>query len=116
MTIANIEFSLTDNSDLIKQATAEQVYEALDRVGTDAEGFVSDLTPVETSRLKNSITHEVGENAVIVGTNVEYAVYVEMNEKASHKPPTQAHFLRDGISRNIDSFKSVIETALKGGE
>lgn len=111
---ANIKVDLTDNSDLIKQATAEQVYEALDLVGTDAEGFVSLLTPVDTGRLRNSITHEVQENAVIVGTNVEYAEEVEMNEKMRHKVG-QAHYLRDGIANNVDSFKSVIETALKGG-
>lgn len=111
---ASIKVDLTDNSDLIKQATAEQIYEALDLVGTDAEGFVSMLTPVDTGRLRNSITHEVGENEVIVGTNVEYAEEVETNEKMRHKVG-QAHYLRDGIANNVDSFKSVIETALKGG-
>lgn len=110
-----IEFSLTDNSELIKRATAEQIYTALDMVGTDAEGFVSLLTPVDTGRLRNSITHEVGENEVIVGTNVEYAQFVEFNEKARHVSG-QAHYLRDGISNNIDSFKSVFETILSGGE
>ena len=110
-----IEFSLTDNSELIKRATAEQIYTALDMVGNDAEGFVSLLTPVDTGRLRNSITHEVGENEVIVGTNVEYAQFVEFNEKAKHVSG-QAHYLRDGISNNIDSFKSVFETILSGGE
>lgn len=112
---ASIKVDLTDNSDLIKQATAEQIYEALDLVGTDAEGFVALLTPVDTGRLRNSITHEVEDNTVIVGTNVEYAEVVETNEKMRHKVG-QAHYLRDGIANNVDSFKSVIETALKGGE
>lgn len=111
----NVKVDLTDNSDLIKQATAEQIYTALDMVGTDAEGFVALLTPVDTGRLRNSITHEVGENEVIVGTNVEYAEEVETNEKMRHKVG-QAHYLRDGISNNIDSFKSVFETILSGGE
>ena len=111
---ASVKVELTDNSDLIKQATAEQIFEALDLVGTDAEGFVALLTPVDTGRLRNSITHEVGENEVIVGTNVEYAEEVETNEKMRHKVG-QAHYLRDGIANNVDSFKSVIETALKGG-
>lgn len=33
--------------------------------------------PVDTGQLKNSITHEVTDNEGYVGTNVEYAPYVE---------------------------------------
>ncbi len=55
------------------------------------------LCPVDTGRLRNSITYELeGDEAVIIGSNVEYAPKNEFNETLKHKTG-QAHFLRDGI-------------------
>lgn len=53
---------------------------ALEKCGLTAEGYAKDLTPVDTGNLRNSITHRVdeGEPAVYIGTNVEYAPYVEL--------------------------------------
>ena len=45
-----------------------------------AEGYAKDLTPVDTGNLRNSIAHKVDSagNAVYIGTNNEYAAYVEL--------------------------------------
>lgn len=53
---------------------------ALERIGLQAEGYAIDLAPVDTGRLRNSITHAVApaEGVVYIGTNVEYAPYVEL--------------------------------------
>lgn len=51
---------------------------ALERIGLEAEGYAIDLAPVDTSRLRNSISHVVDGNTVYIGTNVEYAPYVEL--------------------------------------
>lgn len=53
---------------------------ALQRMGMEAEGFAVDLAPEDTGNLKNKITHKVdkGEDKVYIGTNVEYAAYVEL--------------------------------------
>ena len=72
------EFSLTDNSDLIKNALPEQIATALEAVGLQCEGYTKMLAPVDTGRLRNSITHEVIGDTAYIGTNVEYAVYQEM--------------------------------------
>ena len=47
---------------------------ALEAVGVLVEGEAIVRTPVDTGNLKNSITHKVDGNMVIIGTNVEYAV------------------------------------------
>ena len=71
--------------------------------------------------MRNSISHAVDENemAVYIGTNVEYAPYVEYNEKARHDPPEfgggKAHFLRDAAANHGDHYRSIMEAALKGG-
>ena len=58
----------------VKSKTAR----ALEVIGGTAEGYAKQLCPKKTGRLQNSITHEMrGENTVAVGTNVEYAPFVE---------------------------------------
>lgn len=82
------EYSLVDNSDLVKKACEEQIIKALEMVGIQAESDVkismNEVWPetgtdiVETGRLRNSIAHQVvdDEKAVYIGTNSEYAAYV----------------------------------------
>lgn len=52
--------------------------------------------------------------AVYVGSNVEYAAYVEYRD-AEHKTG-KAHFLRDAIQNNMDEYEKIIATALKAIE
>jgi phage gpG-like protein len=69
---------------------------------------------VDTGRLRNSITNKLGEreNAVYIGTNVEYAPYVEYNDKARHYTG-KTHFLRDAVQNHMDHYKAIMEAALK---
>ena len=69
-----------DHSDeakeVLKQATIQWLFQACMLV----EGQAVALAAVHTSRLRNSIDYVVNEAELIgyVGTNVEYAIYVEM--------------------------------------
>lgn len=72
----NIKF--TDNSNLLREEFEAACKRALERCGMQAEGYAKDLTPVDTGNLRNSITHKVVENEVYIGTNNEYAAYVEL--------------------------------------
>lgn len=103
-----------DNTDEVLSAMNRAILRALEDVGLDAEGDVAELAPVDTGRLHDSITHRVlnDELAVIVGSNVEYAAAVEFNEKAHHANG-QAHYLRDGINNNLDSYRRKFEEAMK---
>lgn len=58
----------------------DAVLRALERCGEQAEGYAKDLAPVDTGNLRNSISHKVddGKPAVYIGSNVEYAAYVEL--------------------------------------
>lgn len=58
----------------------DAVLRALERCGSQAEGYAKDLAPVDTGNLRNSISHKVDESepAVYIGSNVEYAAYVEL--------------------------------------
>ena len=92
----------------------EQVNNALKAIGQTAEGYAKDDCPVDTGRLRNSIANEVfeEENAVYIGTNVEYAPYVEYRDNASHQTG-KAHFLRDAAANHGDHYSAILEAALK---
>lgn len=52
--------------------------DALEKACVGVEGAAKRRAPVRTSNLRNSITHDVQELTGYIGTNVEYAPYVEI--------------------------------------
>ena len=54
-----------------------QLEQALNKACLIVENEAKKLCPVDTGQLRSSITHEVVEKEGRVGTNVEYAPYVE---------------------------------------
>lgn len=78
----SIEVEITDNTVKVLQALEEQMKDALELVGATAASYASNNVDaagrVDTSALKQSITHEVDGDTVYVGTNNEYAPYHEL--------------------------------------
>jgi hypothetical protein len=72
-----MQVQFDDNSGAILAALKAQTERALEEIGQAVEGYAVMKTPVDTARLKNSMTHTVQDDTVFVGTNVEYGVYVE---------------------------------------
>ncbi len=74
------DFEINDMSEEIKTGTKEQILRALTHIGLKMTTFARDLCPVDTGALKKSITYQVDadENSVTVGSNSEYATYVEL--------------------------------------
>ena len=70
----------TDNSDSVLAAFKQQIESALEKCGATGEGYAQGLVPVDTSNLKQRINHivDVSAKKVYIGTNVDYALYVEM--------------------------------------
>lgn len=71
---------INDNSHAVLELLAQAKERALERMGMQAEGYAVDLVPTDTGNLKNSLTHKVdaGADKVYIGTDVEYASYVEL--------------------------------------
>ena len=65
-----------DNSEQILSALEKGIKNGLEAIGLTAETYAKKETPVDTGRLRNSISHETDEEAVYIGTNVEYAAFV----------------------------------------
>lgn len=71
------------------------------------------LTPVDSGNLKGSLNFEADSTKVIIGTNVEYAIYQELgtiNMKAANKGQG---FLRLGIRESLKDFEGILNQELK---
>ena len=75
-----MDVKFIDNSEEIKDNMKNARLRALEKVGMTAEKYAKRLCPVDTGNLRNSITHRVDqeEPAVYVGSDSEYAAYVEL--------------------------------------
>lgn len=75
-----MKITLEDHSDEVYKELEAACQRALEKCGLVGEGYAKKLCPVDTGNLHNSITHTVsdGEKAAYIGTNSEYATYVEM--------------------------------------
>lgn len=108
-----INVNISSNRELIERATREQIERALEAIGLQAEGYAKMLCPVDTGRLRNSITHSVdaSEQKVYVGTNVEYAAYVEMGTSRTKAQP----YLQPAVVNHADEYCEMAEHFLKNG-
>lgn len=100
-----------DNAQRIADAIDQALARALEEVGLVAEGYAKKACPVDTGRLRNSIAHQVrpSEKSVYIGTNVEYAPYVELGTSRMKPQP----FLRPAAADHEGTYKKIFESELK---
>lgn len=64
---------------------------SLERMGIQVEHGAKDRCPVDTGRLRSSITHQMGRDAqglyVAVGSDVEYCPFVELGTSRMQAQP-----------------------------
>lgn len=132
----DIDIQITDNSGEILRALEEKKKAALEAIGISAEGFSKKLCPVDTGRLRNSISHAVSGDDVYIGTNVQpYAIFVELgtgiyaSDGKGRKSPwgyydrngkyhvtrgmKPRHMLKKAASEHTEEYKRIIETIMK---
>ena len=121
-----VKMQTDDHSDEFRMALATAIPNALEKIGLTAEAYAKlelstpkehgdkDKTVrpnVDTGRLRNSITHVVreSEQAVYIGTNVEYAPYVEMGTSRAREYP----YLRPAATEHTDEYVRILRDELK---
>lgn len=115
--MANIgTVQITSNVDEVRNALPEVLEKALTEIGIEAEGHAKEIITakgmVVTGLLRNSITHALdGTNAVHIGTNVEYAPFIEAGTSRMAARP----FLRPAVEDYRDEYKEILENNLKNG-
>ena len=80
----------------------------LEAIGLTAETYAKKETPVCTGRLRNSISHAVDGEAVYIGSNVEYAPYVELGTSRA----IAHHMLQKAATEHGAEYKRLAEDAL----
>lgn len=100
---------VADHTDEVIDALGTAIARGLEAVGIEAESDAAAICPVDTGRLRNSITHTIDNDgkAAIIGTNVEYAPYVH-NGTHDHKAQP---FLTDAITNNADKYRGILKAA-----
>lgn len=101
-----------DNTDKVTEGIESAIAVALEKIGLLAENYAAKECPVDTGNLRGSITYEVdtADNAVYIGTNVEYAPYVELGTSRQKAQP----FLRPAASEHGAQYRQVLKKALGG--
>ena len=99
-----------NNAAQVEAAINSAVAKALTMIGQQAEGYAKMMCPVDTSRLKNSITNQIDlqENAVYIGTNVEYAPYVELGTMRQDPQP----YLKPSASEHGYEYRAILKSCL----
>ena len=102
-----MNYSYKDNTDEVLKGLSDAVERSLTRIGLSAEGYAKKKCPVDTGNLRNSITHEVvqSEKAVYIGTNVEYAAYVELGTVRTKAKP----YLKPAVTEHSAVYKRILE-------
>ena len=87
------------------------IKKALTAIGMACETFAKRDCPVDTGRLRNSIKYDVqvDEQAVYVGTEVEYGKYVELGTSRMGAQP----FLGPAATQHTADYKELAEAAFK---
>lgn len=94
----------------VRDETQRAKDRALEIIGGKAESYAKELCPVDTGRLRNSITHQqYDENTEIIGTNVEYAPYLELGTYRMAARP----YLRPAAENHGEEYRRVIVSEYK---
>ena len=97
-----------DNSQRILTAMEKGKRNALTAIGATAETYAKQETPVDTGRLRNSISHAVDGEAAYIGSNVEYAPYVELGTSRAKAH----HMLQKAATEHSAEYKRLAEDAV----
>lgn len=105
------DVTFNNNANEVLEEFHEQIAVALETIGLVAEGYAKRLCPVDTGRLRNSITHATDDEAAYIGTNVEYAVYVEMGTVKTRAQP----YLKPAAADHVNEYQEILKNAMRGG-
>ena len=127
---------VTSHKDECIKAKNDQVGKAMEKIGLIAERYAKEKCVVDTGRLRNSISHQVNDknDTVYIGTNVEYAPYIEFGtgihaENGGRPTPwsyqddkgewhttdgNRPHpYLRPAINDHMSEYKDIVKKELE---
>lgn len=115
----NISVDVKSNADAVLDEFRQKVSVALETIGLKAEGYAKGYCPVGTPEstgipgyiggtLRNSISHADDGESAYIGTNVEYAPYVELGTRRMHP----RHYLKKAVENHAEEYRQTVEKIL----
>lgn len=137
-----VEFTISaDNTEAVLQELSTKLEAILEAWGIQGVGAVQDIitseSRIDTGAMRNGISHQVDlkDQSVLIGTNVEYAIYHELGtgiylEGGGGRQTPWAyqdangewhrtrgikpiHMIKNGVSGSVNDFKSIANDILK---
>lgn len=93
----------------VLDALNDKIAVALETIGLRAERHAKEYCPVDTGRLRNSISHAIDDDSAYIGTNVEYAPYVELGTNKQRAEP----YLKPAVQNHVDEYRRIVEGILR---
>jgi HK97 gp10 family phage protein len=88
-------------------AKEEAIQQGLLMCAVTCEGHAVGAAPVDTGRLRASITHEVAGHTATIGTSVEYAPYVELGTSKMAAQP----YLKPALADHTGEYQAMFRSA-----
>ena len=111
MIIAGVQ--VDDHSEEVLEEIRAKIPVMLEKIGqageNNAKFEITALGAIDTGNLRNSISHTDDGEYAYIGTNVEYAPYVEMGTVKMQERP----FLRNAVLNHQNEYKQIFEEELK---
>lgn len=104
-----VQTQLIDHSKEVFEALEAALDEAYDEIGSEAVRYAQSLCPVDTGRLRASLDYKKEENTLMVGSDVDYAKYVETGTMRQKAQP----FLKPAMEDKAAKFESVLGEKMK---
>ena len=111
--MSNLEIdarAFLDSLDKYQENVLERLQKDIEKAALTLERNAKQKCPVDTGKLRASITTEVGNLEAEVGTNVEYAPYVEFGTSEQSAQP----FMRPALDKAITQLNKDMAKTLGG--
>lgn len=104
-----------DRTDEIIRAKDLAIERALTVIGDKCATYAANLAPWKTGTLSRSIDKKVrmSEEAVYVGTNVEYATYQEFGTSRMKAANGGKGYLRPALFNHLEEYKNIANEELR---
>ena len=108
-----MRIELEDYSEEVIEALANALERGMMAIGETAEKYAKEIVPVDTGRLRNSITYEVNKDdmAIYIGSRVEYAAPVELGTSRMRPRPYRSPAATQHNAEYRDLIKDSLENA-----
>lgn len=103
------QVKVTDHTPQVKLKLAQAILNGLEEASLRVQGRASEIAPVDTGRLAQSISYRVEETSATVGSNVVYARRIEYG----HSQKAPKGYLRPALDEIRPKLKAIFDKYIR---